>query len=294
MSRLIEKELIDQFLRIGICSGDVILIRASIGSVGRIEGGADSFINALLNVVGSEGTIVSLAFTNSTFLKKPNISDAFDLKKESYAGALPNAMIRQKDAFRSRHPTCSYVAIGKFAKEITEDHDENSLAYEPIRKIINLSGKCMLVGCVGSSPGFTTAHLAEADLGMSSLAIFPKLKSVYYRGENGETHLFRRKDPGLCSNSFSKFYAFYVEKEILKVGFIGRAYSILATAKECYDIEYEILSKNKKFNICGSADCFTCNAGRWDRIHHAPKYFLRLLARRINKRAARKNAGRLP
>jgi aminoglycoside N3'-acetyltransferase len=284
MKDVSEDSLHEDFSRMGICSGDTILLRASLGAVGRVRGGADVFIRALLRAVGPEGTIVSLAFTDGAFIRKPKIEDAFNKQKKSYAGALPNAMIKRSDAFRSSHPMCSYVAIGKLAEEITNNHDETSPAYEPVRRIVELGGKCMLVGCVDSSPGFTTTHLAEADLGLLSLAVFPKLTSTYFRAENGEVRLFRRQDPGLCSSSFYKFYALYVRGKVLTTGVVGSAYSIIAPAKECYEIDYVALKKNKKLNICDSPDCYTCNAGRWDRVHRSPVYFFRLAFRKIKNR----------
>jgi aminoglycoside N3'-acetyltransferase len=270
------------FRSLGVNEGDIILIRASLGAVGRIESGADTFINALLDAVGSNGTIVSLAFTSGSFLRKPKVEDAFTIEKKSYAGALPNAMLSRADSFRSMHPVCSFVAIGKQADLITHDHDANSPAYEPVRKIVEANGKCILVGCVGSSPGFTTTHLAEADLGyLKKLPILPWLNSTFYIDRDGETKLFRRYDPGLCSKSFSKFYSLYVEEEILRTGYIGKAYSILAPAEKAYIIDIGKLREDKKFNICGNPDCRTCNVGRWDRVHYMPGYLIRKIAKKL-------------
>jgi len=284
MNKIIRGKIIEDLLTLGLEKGDVVLIRATLGAIGRIDGGANTFINALLDVVGPEGTIVSLAFTQGTFILKVKKEETFTLNKKSYAGALPNAMISYIDSKRSSHPMCSYVAIGKHAIEITKDHDASSPAYEPIRKIIALNGKCVLVGCVGNSPGFTTTHLAEYDLGhLKKFPIFPWLSSVYYFDKNGDKKIFRRKDPGLCSNSFYKFYALYVKEGVLKTGNIGKAYSILGLAKELYEIDYKTLSKNPKFNICGSPDCMTCSARRWDRLHHAPIYFFRRIINKLSK-----------
>ena len=180
---------------------------------------------------------------------------------------------------------CSYVAIGRMAEELTRDHDENSPAYEPIRKVIQANGKNVLVGCVDSSPGFTTAHLAEFDLGYTkALPILPRLVSTYFVNPQGEIRLFRRKDLGLCSNSFYKFYALYVKCGILATGRIGEAYSILAPAQKCYEIELETLRGDRRFNLCGSKDCRMCNAGRWDRLHHAPSFIGRKLLRMLKTR----------
>lgn len=278
-----------EFRSLGVNAGDTILIRASLGAVGRMERGADTFINALLDAVGDNGTIVSLAFTSGSFLRKPRLEDAFTITKKSYAGALPNAMLSRADSFRSMHPMCSFVAIGKQADLITQDHDANSPAYEPVRKIIEANGKCILVGCVDSSPGFTTTHLAEADLGYSkNLPILPWLNTAFYIDRDGETKLFRRYDPGLCSKSYSKFYSLYVEEEILSTGYIGKAYSILAPIERAYEIDIRKLRRDKKFNICGNSDCGTCNAGRWDRVHHMPGYLIRKIAKKIRTKIGAK------
>lgn len=281
MKRLNKQELVEDFLKLGVCKGDVILIRASLGSIGRITGGAQTVVDALIDIVGKQGTIVSLAFTGGSFFRKPKKEDVFHPLKESYAGALPNEMIKRADSWRSRHPMCSYVAIGSHAKEITEGHDHDSPAYEPIRKIMELHGKNILVGCVSSSPGFTTTHLAEQDLGMLKIPLFSEFFRTYFKNENGDLVIFQRKDVGLCSDSFYKFYAHYVKRGILRTGFVGEAYSILAPSRECYEIDKSILSEDKKFNICDSAECAMCNAIRRDMIHRIPGFIIRQLWRRL-------------
>lgn len=288
---LSKTELKSNFSEIGVQHGDVILIRAALGSVGIMEydtvsdigmyvSMANTFLDALIEAVGESGTIVSLSFTSGTWIKKPKIEEAFTLNKKSYAGALPNAMIKRTNAYRSKHPTCSFVAIGKDARFLTSGHDSKSPAYEPVRKIIELEGKCMLVGCVNSSPGFTTTHLAESDLGyLNKYPIFARLNRTYYIDENGLHKLFRRKDPGLCSQSYYKFYSLYVKNGILNTGFVGNSYSILAPAKDAYDIDYYKLKEDKSFNICENDCCFTCNANRWDRIHKLPIYVIKKILR---------------
>ena len=254
--------------------------------IGMYASMANTFLDALIDAVGDSGTIVSLAFTSGTWIKKPKVENAFTLNKKSYAGALPNAMIKRTNAHRSKHPTCSFVAIGKDARFLTSGHDSKSSAYEPVRKIIELEGKCILVGCVNSSPGFTTTHLAESDLGyLNKYPIFARLNSTYYIDENGLPKLFRRKDPGLCSKSYYKFYSLYVKNGILNTGFVGNAYSILAAAKDAYDIDYYKLKEDKSFNVCEDDCCFTCNANRWDRIHKLPIYVIKKIFRLFRNRS---------
>ncbi len=259
------------------------MVRAALSAVDTLPNGPNTLIDAFLDVINISGTLVSLSFTSSSFLKKPDRDKPFRINTPTYAGAFPNTMLTYPEAKRSTHPTCSYVAIGKNAGWITVDHGPKSPAYEPIRKMINLNGKMVLIGCVATSPGFTTAHLAEYDLGLLNRVICPWLNAVFYEANDGTLKLFRRKDLGLCSNSFYKFYAHYVNAGILKTGLIGNAYSISVPAKEAYLIEKKILSKNPQFNTCDDPFCFMCNGRRWDRIHRIPIYVSKRILRKIKR-----------
>ena len=111
-----ELALIKDFISLGIERGDTVLIRAAIRPVGCINNGATTVLNALLSTVGDEGTVVSLSFTGSSFISKPRPQDAFTRMTPTYAGKLPQTMLELPKSSRSKHPMCSYVAIGKNAE----------------------------------------------------------------------------------------------------------------------------------------------------------------------------------
>lgn len=258
---------------LGLKRGDVVLVRAGLSAIGPIAGG--DFLSALLAVVGDSGTVVSLAFTDAAYPWQAGSISPYTVSSTSYAGALPNAMIAHPQGLRSLHPQCSFVAIGRHARQLTAGHGPQAGAYEPVRKLMALNGKMLLVGCVASSPGFTTAHLAEFDLGLHRRRIAPWLKISRYIDEQGRVRTFRRTDPGLCSNSFWKFYAAYVRHGHLSTGRIGKAYAICAPAAACYALEYAILAGDSGYTICDSKDCVTCNLLRWDRLYRWPSFLLR-------------------
>lgn len=268
---------------LGIASGDTVLVRGALGQIGRLEGGARTVVEALLEQVGEEGTIVSLAFTETAFIRKPDPAKPFTPDTPTYAGALPKAMLAHPHHFRSRHPNCSFVAIGHHAEQIVAGHGADDGAYEPVRKLIDLDGKGLLIGCVQSSPGFTTAHLAEADLRLYRRVVLPRLNSVYYRDEDGQTKLFKRSDHGLCSQGFSRFYEHYVEQGLLKSGSVGAAYSIVVPLREAFAVEYKLLAADPRFAICDNVECVMCNVRRWDRLHHAPGWLVRRILNRFRR-----------
>ncbi|WP_151951833.1 AAC(3) family N-acetyltransferase [Aliarcobacter butzleri] len=269
--------------KLGIKKGDILLVRADLGQIGKVDTKEkQDYVNFILDTIGEEGTLVGLSFTNSFFIKK-NKNLIFDGKNKSYTGAFANIMLNHSKALRSQHPTNSYVAIGKYAEYITKDHNEFSGAYEPIRKIIELNGKMLLIGCVSSSPGFTTTHLAEVDLGLHKRIILPSLDGVYYK-KNNEIKIFKRKDVGSCSSTFYKFYSFYVKNELLFQGYVGNAYTVLADAKKIYRLDLEILKKNSKITICHNPRCMLCRARRWDNLIDMPIFIIRYLYTKFLKR----------
>lgn len=288
IGRVSVASIVDDLVSMGISQGDTVVVRADMGAVGRIR--RQDFLNALLKAVGDEGTLVGLAFTETSFIKRGDSSTPFTLETPSYAGSLPNTMLAHPQAKRSRHPVCSFVAIGKNASQIVAGHGPESPSYEPIRRVIERRGKMLLVGCVASSPGFTTTHLAEYDLGLHRRIIMPWLSNVYYVDETGTTRLFRMRDGGLCSRSFVKFYSLYVENRILRTGHVGHAYSALVPASEAYDVDKSKLAMEPRFNVCVSPDCFVCNMRRWDRIHHAPLFLWRNSGKIIRKMFRRRES----
>lgn len=281
------EKLKNDLLGLGINKGDTVLVRADLGAIGKLETKKrEDYINFILEAVGEEGTIIGLSFTGGFFIKK-NKNIVFDGTNKSYTGAFANTMLAHPKAARSTHPTNSYVAIGKNAKYILENHDENSGAYEPIRKIVQLDGKMILIGCVESSPGFTTTHLAEVDLGLHKRIIFPTLNGAFYK-QNNEIKLFKRKDIGSCSSTFYKFYGHYVKNELLIQGNVGNAYSILIDAKKAYDLDFNILKSNPKITICDNPSCMLCRARRWDNLIDMPMFIIRDIIPRITRRVFKK------
>lgn len=277
--RISREQLIDDLRKIGVNKGDTLWMTANLGRIGVIGSIKDSarvFIDCVMECLGDEGTLVSLAYTEGSFVKKPLPKDVFHRMKRSYAGALPNEMIKMNNSFRSSHPLCSYVAIGKHAQYITENHNEKSSAYEPVRKLMELDGKCVTLGCAFETIGFTTTHLAEADLNLHRRLIFTKsLFKAGYEDKNGVFKIYKRPDPSLCTENFPALSGKYLMKELVDTGWVGGAYTIIAKARKCYEVDLEVLKMDPKFHICKNPDCFQCRLNRWDTVHKAPWFFMR-------------------
>lgn len=281
---MLDKSSIAECLKIiGIEEGDTILVRGSLNRIGKVERPAKkTIIDALLASVGKSGTIVTLGFTKSYPFYNVDRQYIFSKNTQSNSGALSSAFLSHPDCKRSRHPTNSFLAIGNNSNYILDGHDESSLSYDPIGKLIELNSKMILIGCVEDSPGFTTVHYAQQELGLTSKSYLKGLLRVYYQDIN-KSKLFIRKDLGGCSSGFSIFYDHYKNESILKDGWVGNAYSIMVPAKRAYEVEYNLIKNNPKLPLCGNPDCFICRATWSYNKSDIVPYIIRKLRKAIMK-----------
>lgn len=257
---------------LGIKNGDTVLVRGNLAKVGRIK--KDLFINTLLETVGKEGTIVTLAFTKSFAFYKMNKQYIFDVDSVPTTGALGKAFLEHPSSVRSSHPTNSFLAIGKMADFIMKDHNEEELSYTPMKKLVALNAKLLNFGIISESPGFTTVHLVQEELGLTRKSLLKNFLRVYYKASNNEVKLFKRKDLGGCSDGFSKFYKYYMDEGKLTYGKLGKAAAIMINAQDSYNIELDLMKENPSFHFCDNPLCFTCRCTWKYDLKYLPNYLI--------------------
>jgi aminoglycoside N3'-acetyltransferase len=268
---------------LGIAAGDVVLVRANVGAIGRVRGGlGESLRGALLDAVGAEGTIVSLAFTRTFPLFRLDRSYVFRDDTPTTSGALPKLLLETPGRARSRHPTNSFVAVGRRAGEIVAGHDERSSSFQPMERIVALGGKQLLIGCLRESPGFTTVHWAQHCLGLSTRSLLRNRVGVLYE-RDGEVRLFRRPDIGGCSMGFGRLYPEYARAGLLRTGSVGRAESLCIDAAPAHALEEDLLRRDPRAAFCDRPLCTFCR-GTWlfnkrDMPLFYPRYALHALRR---------------
>ena len=100
---------------LGICAGEHLIVHSSLKSLGYVEGGAPAVVEALLEVLGPEGTLMVPTFTHSA-------TEYFDpLESPSKNGAITEAARLRPEARRSLHPTHAVTVIGPDAEELLAD-----------------------------------------------------------------------------------------------------------------------------------------------------------------------------
>lgn len=274
------QKLAADLLAIGIRKGAIVNVKASLRSIGKMANGADTLIDALKSVVGEDGTII----TDSFVLVYPLGSKQYkmqivDQMTPSYAGALANAMISHKNSERSFHPVQKFALIGKRAKELAENHDENSYAYDILRIIAETGGVNLKIGPDETVPGVGTSHVA---IGLANIKQKIAKLGVKHITKDGEIKDFIVNWSGGCVKAFYNLNELYnnTAGAVLGRGMVGNAPAKLTDMKKTLSAELEYIRKDPAgFLKCSDPECFTCSL-TWEISHESfLKYFTRMLIR---------------
>ena len=152
-------DIIRGIKELGLKQGGVVLVHSAMRTVGFIEGGADSVVDAFLEVLGDKGTLVAPTFCFVHEVEEDPIIDP--VKDPSEMGIITETVRLRDDAFRSVNYRHSVAAIGRRARVITEV-DPVLSEFDPRSSfgvLLSLNAKVVLLGVTYSSS--TTHHLAE-------------------------------------------------------------------------------------------------------------------------------------
>lgn len=258
MTESIDKDrLVKDLKNLGVQKGDSLNLKISLKSIGKVEGGANTVIEALLDVIGEEGTIVAESFIDlhhiSELRKKTILSEP---DTPSYAGAIANAMIKYPGVLRSTHPIQRFTAIGARAKELMDNHTPNSYAYNVLKVLAETGGKNLKVGADGKVIGVGTTHVA---IGMLNLKQSIPKDGIHYKDEVGNIRLFMRDWAGGCDKGFSNFVPLYKKSNsFINVDFVGAAETTLSDMGKTLDIELKTLKDHPDYFLCDNPRCMSC------------------------------------
>jgi aminoglycoside 3-N-acetyltransferase len=175
---VLKQDILAALKKVGVRKGQTIMVHTSLSSLGFVCGGAQVVIEALLESVGADGTIVmpsqswkNLDPTAGVHWEEPEawwqmIRDNWpaynrDITPTNTMGAVAEMFRKWPGTFRSDHPARSVAANGKYAQHLTSDHDLSNIFGEgsPIGKLYELDGYVLLIG-VGYDKN-TSLHLAD-------------------------------------------------------------------------------------------------------------------------------------
>ncbi len=143
---------------LGVRPGDLLLVHSSLSSFGRVEGGARTVIEALLQTVGPQGTVMVPTLTFQILQERPY---RFSVRETpSSSGRVTEVLRQHPQAHRSCHPVSSAAAVGRRAEQLTRDHLDTPCGLtSPYYRLAELGGKVVFFGV--SMAANSLFHCAE-------------------------------------------------------------------------------------------------------------------------------------
>lgn len=245
-------QLIEDLRRIGLCEGDTVAVTLSLKRIGEIEGGADGFIDALLEAIGSEGTVLMNAYTHTFPAGEISPDYIFDpAVTPPYTGIVPKLMLKRRGVIRSTHPTCSVVAIGKNAKYLTQSHNQTARPYLPYSLIAEIGGKYLAIGTGNNLVAIR--HEAQYRTNLPRFL----LNGVQYKNGKDTPELFVWNHPP-CEKNLGALYPKLDEMGFMHHGKIGKADAVMMLAEDFIRSEAALLSSDPALNQCDDILCLQC------------------------------------
>jgi aminoglycoside 3-N-acetyltransferase len=235
------QEIVRGLQALGLETGASALVHSSLSSFGYVEGGAEAVIDALLETVGPQGTVLVPTLTGSEELDADNPPVYDPVATPCWTGRIPETFRQRPEAVRSLHPTHSVAAIGARARELTEEHEYSLTPCgpdSPYGRLADAGGYILLLGVTHGSN--TTFHLVEELAGVP-YHMQPGLVAarVIVNGAVRTIHLMIHRYG--AARAFERMEPVLRERGIQRVGQIGEACVRLIDARRMVEITRQAL-----------------------------------------------------
>ena len=180
------KTLVEDLNSLGIKRGDIILLHSSLKSIGDVDGGPDSVIDAFIEVLGDTGTLLMPSFQSGSEFFLVDRGCVFDIRNSpSEVGLITEIFRKRPGVTRSLSATHCTAGIGAAAAGILSEHEKCvvSCGWEsPYHRISEAGGKIVLLGVNHTSN--TTLHFLENTNGAPTICSIEYLpKVIDYEGK---------------------------------------------------------------------------------------------------------------
>ncbi|WP_158057627.1 aminoglycoside N(3)-acetyltransferase [Halorussus halophilus] len=172
------ERLVSDLRDLGVESGDTLLVHSSLSSLGWVAVGPPTVVDALMEAVGEDGTLVmpthSTQYSDPSDWQNPPVPSDWipeirssappyrpDVTPTRGMGAIAECFRAYPSVVRSRHPLYSFAAWGDDAEAVVADHGyDNGLGEEsPLARVYERDGEILMLG-TGHDTN-TSLHLAE-------------------------------------------------------------------------------------------------------------------------------------
>ncbi len=167
MTTVTKEDICRALSALGIQHGDTVIVHSSLKSLGHVENGPDTVIDALLETLGDDGTLVMPALAMKNFA---HAYEEWSMDRPSDAGLITEVFRKRPGVLRSDQETHSVTAFGKKAKALTDGHkafgprtgkygDYAFSKSSPWQKMYDMNAGMLFIGVLLDK--CTMKHLAE-------------------------------------------------------------------------------------------------------------------------------------
>jgi aminoglycoside 3-N-acetyltransferase len=244
-------DLVRGLTDLGLQPDDVVMLHSALSSLGQVDGGAAAVVEALLSLLGPQGTLMVPTLTDVMQPFSPETSP-------STVGQLTEVVRQWPGAVRSRHPTHAVAAIGRQAHYLTAGH-EHTLPCgldSPYGKLGALRGWVLLLGV--DQDRNTTWHTAE------TIADAPYLRTltVPVQSVNGAIQAVAVPKSPRGHRAFIELDRPLRDAGLLRMGRVGRAVARLMRADEMLAWGGARLREDPAAFLCAKPRCVFCQWAR--------------------------------
>jgi aminoglycoside 3-N-acetyltransferase len=162
---------------LGLGTGEVTMVHCRMSALGRVVGGAETVVRAMLDALGPDGTLMAYTGwqdeppddldgldeeTRRIYLEEhPAYDPRVALSRRDH-GRVPEALRTWPGARHSGHPEAGVAVVGPLAEALTAEHpyDDAYGAGTPYARLVELDGRVALLGAPLDT--VTLVHHAEA------------------------------------------------------------------------------------------------------------------------------------
>lgn len=284
-TKFTQQQIVDDLKKLGVQSGDTLFLRVSYKAIGSIEGGPVSFLKALEDVLGDEGTMIMTAFPHkhvrqmrwfyrNDVYSKDHVAKPVTGVMPTLALSLPEARISDKLEF-------PFVVIGKHADYLTSNHTHEKYGYWLLQEAIEkFNCKCLRIG---GEPFLGSTHIAFDDILKEKGYYQKKLMYGLYLYENG--HKKWREQPGtvFCREGFKNYVADIVAVSLLSKGKVGNGDAFITDMKKSLTKEKDMFAKDISITLCNNPNCLDCRTSFTFSDGKGPAFWSRQIKRVFSK-----------
>lgn len=240
-----KNDILAQLEKMGAPKDKAVLMHSSLRLIGKVEGGAQTLLDAMIEYFTSEGGLFCVPTHTWGNLKKEIVLDMND--PATCLGAFSNFAAADPRGIRSQNPTHSMVVFGDRAKALEFIKDDANVsagadACSCYGKLYETGGYVLLVGVAHNRN--TYIHYAEESLGFPD-RLSDEPREVKVKLASGElvTKKIKTHKCSFCSDvsaRFPKYETAFRYYRAITDGFIGNAPTQLCDARIMKDVVKKI------------------------------------------------------